>query len=515
MADATINLNRLRIAQRNTELTSPDGTLPPDAPDWIWEVDNPYLHGPYAPIKTEMTVDELEVIGDLPADLCGAYIRNSPVPVHKPVNRYHAYDGDGMLQGVYFRDGKASYANKWIRTKALLKEQEAGASIWPGIMGPFDFSLPYFPIKDSSNTDIIYYNGKLLSLWYNAGEPYHIDPLTLDTYGPETFDGHLKHTLSAHSKVDLNTGELLFFTYGNKAPYMTYGVASPLGELVHEVPIDLPGPRLPHDLGFTPNYTILHDFPVFQDEAVFKQAGKRIVRFHPDVPTRYGIIPRFGDSDAVTWFECDPCYLLHVINCWEEGDWIVMDGCRQPDPVNKPDAADGDLASMLAQRRRVFQLYRWQFNLKTGEVREHLVDDLNTEFPMINPLYGGRRSQFTYNQYIPLLEDGGRTLKFEALVKYHTDTGTYERWDYGPGIYGSEAPFAPRLGAAAADAEDDGYVLTMTTDVSTWRSECLIFDAGALSQGPIARVKLPQRLPTGFHTRWVRGEDIYQACQGC
>uniref|UniRef100_UPI0015C4A7E1 carotenoid oxygenase family protein n=1 Tax=Candidatus Entotheonella palauensis TaxID=93172 RepID=UPI0015C4A7E1 len=159
MADATINLNRLRIAQRNTELTSPDGTLPPDAPDWIWEVDNPYLHGPYAPIKTEMTVDELEVIGDLPADLCGAYIRNSPVPVHKPVNRYHAYDGDGMLQGVYFRDGKASYANKWIRTKALLKEQEAGASIWPGIMGPFDFSLPYFPIKDSSNTDIIYYNG--------------------------------------------------------------------------------------------------------------------------------------------------------------------------------------------------------------------------------------------------------------------------------------------------------------------------------------------------------------------
>ena len=58
MADATIDLNRLRVAQRNTELTSPDGTLPPDAPDWIWEVDNPYLHGPYAPIKTEMTGDE-------------------------------------------------------------------------------------------------------------------------------------------------------------------------------------------------------------------------------------------------------------------------------------------------------------------------------------------------------------------------------------------------------------------------------------------------------------------------
>ncbi|PON09931.1 dioxygenase, partial [Candidatus Entotheonella serta] len=123
------------------------------------------------------------------------------------------------------------------------------------------------------------------------------------------------------------------------------------------------------------------------------------MRFHPDVQTHYGVIPRFGDADAITWFEFEPCYLLHVINCWEEGDWIVMDGCREPDPVNKPDAEDGDLASMLAQRRRVFQLYRWRLNLKTGEVREHLIDDLNTEFPMINPLYGGRCSQITYNQY--------------------------------------------------------------------------------------------------------------------
>lgn len=120
MAPPHIDLDALRIAARNTVITAPDGTLPPDAPDWIWEVDNPYLHGPYAPICTEMEPCELEVGGELPADLCGAYIRHSPVPVYKPVNRYHAYDGDGMLQGVYFRDGKATYANKWIRTKALL-----------------------------------------------------------------------------------------------------------------------------------------------------------------------------------------------------------------------------------------------------------------------------------------------------------------------------------------------------------------------------------------------------------
>lgn len=150
--------------------------------------------------------------------------------------------------------------------------------------------------------------------------------------------------------------------------------------------------------------------------------------------------------------------------------------------------------------------------MRTGEVREHVIDDLNTEFPMINPLYGGRPSQYTYNQYIPLLEDGGRTLQFEALVKYNTGTGAYARWDYGPGVYGSEAPFAPRLGATAADAEDDGYVVTLTTDTHTWRSECLIFDARAIAEGPMARVRLPQRLPAGFHTTWVRGEELYPSC---
>ena len=33
--------------------------------DWIYELDNPYLHGAYAPTTEEIAVDELEVIGEL------------------------------------------------------------------------------------------------------------------------------------------------------------------------------------------------------------------------------------------------------------------------------------------------------------------------------------------------------------------------------------------------------------------------------------------------------------------
>lgn len=120
-----------------------------DAPSWIYSLDNPYLHGPYAPTVHELSLDGLDVEGELPADLEGAYFRNGPNPIHQPKNRYHPFDGDGMVHGVYFRDGKAGYRNRWIQTDALTDEQRTGKSISPGVMGPFDYSVSPFGIKDT------------------------------------------------------------------------------------------------------------------------------------------------------------------------------------------------------------------------------------------------------------------------------------------------------------------------------------------------------------------------------
>ena len=68
-----------------------------------------------------------------------------------------------------------------------------------------------------------------------------------------------------------------------------------------------------------------------------------------------------------------------------------------------------------------------------------------------------------------------------------------------PGVFCSEAVFAPRIGAKA---EDDGYVLTYSIDVNADRSECLIFDATRLSDGPVASVELPERISSGTHAWW-------------
>lgn len=491
-------MSSLPITTRHGKALSVDGSRPLDAPGWIDEIDNPYLHGLFAPIQTERTVEELTVVeGELPRDLWGGYFRNGPNAVHAPKNRYHWFDGDGMVHGIWFEDGKARYANRYVKTAGLDMEAESGSTIWPGVLGPFDFSAPLGPLKDTANTDLIEVGGRLLALWYESGKPYVLDPKTLETRGVEDFGGRLTFPLSAHSKTDPKTGDFIFFSYGDRPPYMRYGVLTAAGHL-HHVDIDLPGPRRPHDIGVTPRFSILHDFPVFYDPELFAKKGKRVPLFHPDVPTRYGVIPRLGTNDDVRWFECEPCYMLHVVNCWEEGDWVVMVGCRTADPSLHPDPEDGRIAAMLSGLKLQANLYRWRFNMKTGAVEEGPLNDANAEFPMIRPSALGESNRWAYLQHIPYEVPA----TFESLMKFDVRSGAYTEHRYGPGVYGSESPFASRPGG---DEEDDGYLISFVTDTSDWSSACLVFDARDVAGGPLAKVALPQRVPAGFHATWIDG----------
>lgn len=491
--------------------------MPPDAPDapaWTAAVANPYLHGIHAPTLHETTAFDLPVEGELPRDLYGAFVRNGPNAVLPPTNLYHWFDGDGMVHGVYFRDGKVDYRSRLVRTAGLRDEMAAGRALWPGVMGPFDLDAPRHYLKDTANTDLVLHDGQLLALWYLCGEPYRLDPLTLDPRGVADFGGRRTTTVSAHAKVDERTGELVWFSLAElEPPWMTVGVVSKDGELVHQVPVELPGPRASHDLTLTERFTIVHDFPLFHDVSVLREHGYRVTRFHRDLPSRFGVMPRRGAEGDLRWFEFAPGYVLHMVNAWEEGDWIVMDGCFQPDPTIRRDPAEGELASMLGYLRIRAHLHRWRMNLRTGEAKEEPLDDLNVEFCLPDTRLYGQKTRFSYHQHLP---PGFYSVDFHALVKYdHEDAGAV-RFDYGPGLCGGEAPFAPRLGAGpgagpGATAEDDGYVVTIVTDAASLRSACWIFDARDVARGPLARVPLPARVPTGFHAKWLPGERLWPA----
>jgi len=48
---------------------------------------SPYLEGNYAPIHREITAENLEVIGELPDDLAGMFIRTGSNPRFHPNGR--------------------------------------------------------------------------------------------------------------------------------------------------------------------------------------------------------------------------------------------------------------------------------------------------------------------------------------------------------------------------------------------------------------------------------------------
>jgi len=72
-------------------------------------------------------------------------------------------------------------------------------------------------------------------------------------------------------------------------------------------------------------------------------------------------------------------------------------------------------------------------------------------------------------------------------------------------MYGSETAMAPRPGGTA---EDDGYLVTITTDMVQDASFCLVFDAARVADGPVCVLRLPERVSSGTHATWAAGADL-------
>jgi carotenoid cleavage dioxygenase-like enzyme len=471
----------------------------------------PVLTGGFAPIEEERTIDLTEVEGEIPRDLHGMHVRNGPNRRFEARGRYHWFDGDGMLHAVRFEGGRAQYQNRWIMTDGLREELAAGHALWQGIKDPPRKERPDQPIKNTSNTDVKYYNGNLVSMWYLGGAVYRCAPDDLRTLGKLDLDPRLDGLpISAHSKVDERSGEFLFFAYGKEPPYMHYGVMDRHGALKTFMPVQLPGPRLPHDMAITPNYTILHDLPLFYDMEAFN-AGRHKLKFYNEMPSRFGVVPRHGSPAQIRWFEAKATYMYHVSNAWEEDDGqggteIVMTGTPFRLPRNYEGAVDVRLfPKMLANLEHDFQFHEWRFNLRTGQTRERVIDDIiNAEFPVINSWMQGHRTRYSWHLLMARL-NRPEDPRFCGFARYDLERGSCQTYHEGPDKWWSEAPFAPKDNGTQ---EDDGYLVGFMWDNTRQASFVTVFDAHDLTRGPLARIRMPQRVPNGFHATWVSAERL-------
>ncbi|MEU6239425.1 carotenoid oxygenase family protein, partial [Kitasatospora sp. NPDC047058] len=346
-------------------------------------------------------------------------------------------------------------------------------------------------------THVIEHGGRLLALCESA-LPFELTP-ELETVGAYDFGGKLTSAMTAHPKEDPVTGELHFFGSSPFPPFLTYYVADAKGGIVHSA--EVPGATA----------SLKHDFAITRHHVVFIEGN---VTFDPTdhsgipygwndrQPARIGVMPRGGDGAAqVRWFSVEPGNLLHVANAYEDGQGrIVLEGptvdregfrlswnwwIGAPERGSEPNAR--------AYNRR------WVVDLAVGSVDEQITDDLPVEFPTLNEAYLGTENRYQYAVSFPDEQGFGGY----GVVKYDRATGARRVRHIGDARMPGEAVFVP---AAGATGEDEGYLLTVVSDLKQDASQLLVLDATGLDC--VATVHLPRRVTAGIHGSWIPDGDL-------
>ncbi|MEJ2866335.1 carotenoid oxygenase family protein [Actinomycetospora sp. OC33-EN08] len=440
----------------------------------------------YTPVPDEIDAVDLPVEGALPPELDGRYIRNGPNPLPGD-DPGHWFRGHGMLHGLRLRNGRAEwYRNRWVRTRALEGRP------FLGLRGPDLTAVP-------ANTHLVPQAGRLLAL-VEQGLPYEVDA-ELNTLGPQDFDGRLTTAMCAHPKTDPVTGEMHFHGYSPFPPYLTYHRLSATGELVESRPIDVDRPTMMHDLAVTDRHAIFLDLPM-------TFAWRRMVvsgmpfGWEERYGARLGVMSLEDPTAPVRWFEIDPCYVFHVGTASflpdDGAGRIVLDGARY---------SAVDAAALFPSKRRkrpqrdpaseavalgVARFHRWTLDLTTGAVTETPLDDRALEMPTLDDDRVGRPARYRY-----AVASGRHS---DAVVKLDLDTGVTTTHDPGRDVSAGEAVFVPS--ADPGRAEDDGWLLTITTRRDGSASRLLVLDATDVTR-TVAAVTLPRGVPAGFHGSWI------------
>lgn len=459
--------------------------------------------------ETDYWIENIE--GQIPPELNGTLFRNGPglSDVNgQPIA--HPFDGDGMIVKIAFKNGRAYFSNRFVRTEGFVKEQAAGKILYRGVFGtqkPGGWLANLFDLKlkNIANTNIIYWGNKLLALWEAEG-PHRLDPNTLETLGIDDLGGILQpgEPFAAHPRFDpscaMDGGAPCWVNFSVKAgPSTTITIYefNPNGKLLRRQAHSLPGFAFLHDMAITENYCIFFQNPVSFNPLKFilgwSSAGE-CIQFNREAKTKVILIPRNGQGE-VKILETEPCFVFHHGNAWEEGDRLFIDSiCYDSYPSLDPDI---DFREVDFEQYPPGQLWRFQANLETSQVEHQVEHQILTtracEFPQINPNNVGRSYRYLY---IGTTHNHSGNAPFQAILKLDQKTGEQQVWSAAPRGFVGEPVFVPRPGSSK---EDDGWLLVLVYDAAHHRSDLVILDARNLHKEPVARLHLNYHIPYGLH----------------
>jgi 8'-apo-carotenoid 13,14-cleaving dioxygenase len=445
------------------------------------EEGHPFLTGIHTPMAQEYTLtDELEVTGTIPAGLDGRYLRIGPNPVSADPASYHWFIGDGMVHGLAIADGKALwYRNRWIRSNAVA--QARGVEPAPGPRHNFD----------TVNTNVVEIGGRSFALVEAGSYPVELGA-TLDEQSYNPFDGTLSGSFSAHPHHDPITGEQHAICYDGRDPTtIRHVVIDAAGQVIREEPIAVRNGPMIHDCAITDRFVIILDLPVTFSMRTLIAGHGFPYRWNPSHEARIGLMPRHGTQADILWCPVAPGFAFHVANAHDMADGrVAIDLCAY-------DTMFGDSAQGPDARPR--GLERWTVDPARRTVDIRTLDAAPQEFPRPDERLFGRPYRYVWTMATPT-EASERFVGATRLYAHDLESGTRQVHDFGPDRHPGEFVFVPETDDAP---EGHGWLIGFVVNMADETTDLVILDARRFTEAPVASIRLPHRVPPGFHGNWI------------
>eukprot|EP01018_Ginkgo_biloba_P019550 Gb_04986 [translate_table: standard] len=473
------------------------------------------LAGNSAPVPEVGPTECLRVEGVVPECVEGVYIRNGPNPRYVPRAGHHLLDGDGMLHALTIKDGRATFCSRFVRTEKFIQEEIAGRPIFPNIFSGFygvaglvrvalviaRIALGQINVAHGAglaNTSVFLFDNKLMALG-ESGLPYLFrmsEDGDVENVGKYDFNGKLCMRMTAHPKIDPDTGEMFAFRYAAVSPCLNFFRVASTGEKEADVGIgSLRQPSLIHDFAITKKYAIFPDTQIVASPMNMVFGDGSPIGYDASKVPRLGVIPRYATDDkAMKWFDVPGCNFLHFLNAWDAGnDQIALIACNS-----------SPIEHILERIHLVhFSVEQIRVNLRTGEVSREILSSESLELGVINPRFLTKKNRYAY------MSIAGTVMpKNKGIVKLDLDAEESRVAGcrvYDEGCFGSEPFFVARSWDAD---EDDGYIVAYTHNESSGISSFVVMDAQSPTLDIVASIELPQRVPYGFHGLFVSHKDL-------
>jgi carotenoid cleavage dioxygenase-like enzyme len=464
--------------------------------------DIPMFQGINAPSRVELDLNDLEVDGDLPRDLNGAFYRVAPDRQFPPMFLDDVpFNADGTISRFLFENGRVHLRHRYVQTERFKLERAAGRALYGRYRNPFtDDPSVQGKSRNLANTTPLVFDGKLLALREDS-PPIAMDPITLETEGDWNFHGTFTGaTFTAHPKIDPRTGQMVAFGYAAKGLFtrdVAYYEIGADGKLMHETWFELPYHCMLHDFGVTRHYAVFPVIPCCGVGIEALKAGKPHYAWDPSKEIHLGVLPRGGTAKDLRWFRAPNQFCSHVMNAFDDGTRVHID---VPRAAGNMFPFFPELGKPWDPAKAASRLTRWTVDMASkhdGFESAVPLTDFVGEFPKTDERY----------QTEPYRH--GWLLGFDPTRSgiAHVDhaTGKTKVWTAGPDTSVQEPCFIPR---SATAAEGEGYIVQVATRAKEMRTDVFLFDALRIDEGPFATIRLPLRLKPGYHGSWAPREQL-------